>query len=190
MRYFKNLRFIVGEKEEKLNLNREIDGTEHNYALRVYISKKGNFGLAVYLSMTALGATNILVYRGNYNTQREAEKDACRVLNELERANLSEYIEEWKSCSVTPVFDEKYKYVGDVYAPIAFLKENAKSFDYYNTNPLKNFYGTFYVLDNKNCYREETVGLSASTSKVNNNPKVISKLVSQLNKKRHARFFE
>ena len=122
--------------------------------------------------------------------QREAEKDAWRVLNELERADLSEYINEWKSCSVKPVFDEKYKYLGDVYAPITFLRENAKSFDYYNTNPLKNFYGTFYVLDDKNCCREETVGFGVSTSKVENNPKVISKLVSQLNKKRHARFFE
>lgn len=204
MRYFKSLRFIrnhtIGEDGEvqilegsSLSLNREIDGTEHNYNLQIYPSKRGGYGLAIYLAMTAPNANSILVYRENYTSQKEAEKDACRVLNELERANLNEYINEWKSCNVKPVFDEKYNYIGDIYAPILFLKENAKSFDYFNTNPINKFYGTFYILDkvnNKNCYKEETVGLGVSVSKMENNPRVMTKLLSKLNKKKYSRFFE
>lgn len=204
MRYLKNLRFnrshgfdvnreITVSEKSFVSLNREIDGTEHNYNLFVDPSLKGGYRLSVYLAMTSHNSEDILVYTRNYATRKDAEKDACRVINELERSDLSEYIEEWKECSVTPVFDEKCNHLGDAYTSILLLRNNAKSFDYYNTNPITKYFGKFYILNrknDKNFYEEETIDLGTSVSKSDDNPEVLNKLLSKLNKEKYARFFE
>ena len=190
LRFNRNHGFDVNEGDSFVSLNREIDGTFHNYYVQVHPSLKGGFNLSVYLSMTSPDSKNILVHTSKHVTRAEAEKAACNVLNQLERSDLSEYIEEWKSCSVNPVFDEKYNYVGDAYASLQVIETNAKSFDYYNTNPIHKLYGKFYVLKGKNCCKEETVTLGTHMSKVCDKPEIIKKLLSKLDKNKYTRFFE
>ena len=195
MRYFKSLKFLKSNKVGmfKVSLNRELDGTEHNYNIIAYPSKSGGYGLAVYLAMTSLEAKDILVYRRNYPSLKEAEVASCQVINELEKEDLTSYIEEWKSCNIRPVFDEKYEYMGDVYTTIPILKEDSKSFDYYNNSPISRFYGNFYILDRiggKNCYKEEAMNFGTFTSKIHSDKRVIRKFLSQLSKEKYCRFFE
>ena len=190
LRFNRNHSFDVNREDSFVSLNREIDGTFHNYYVQVHPSLKGDFNLSVYLSMTSPDSKNILVHTSKHTTRAEAERAACTVLNKLERSDLSEYIEEWKSCSISPVFDERYNYVGDAYASLQTIESNAKSFDYYNTNPVNKLYGKFYVLKDKNCCKEETVTLGTHTTKACDKPELIKKLLSKLDKNKYARFFE
>lgn len=195
MRTFKSLKFsLVPAKDIHIvKLNRELDNTEHNYNIKIYPAKKGGYTLAIYLDMTRDNAKDILVCRRNYESIVQAEKNSCKIINELEKSNLDEYIEEWKSCNIRPVFDKSCKFLGDIYTSIPILQKNAKSYDYYNSTPIKTYYGDFYVLDrqnNKNCYKKEVVVFNTYISKTENDSSLLKKMLSQLNKRKYSRFFE
>ena len=190
-RHIKRLHFQCSEnfnsiESNKLifcHLNRDLNGTEHNYNIQIYNSINGNYGLAIYLCMKNSDSNDILVYRDNYDTLKEAQKDAIRVVLELEKADLSEEIKEWKNCNVNPIFDEKLNHVGDVYTAFQILKKDQKSFDYYNTNPLKCLYGRFYKLIKENdkvSYNVIDSNYDSVTSHVGKDKTLLNKMVNKI----------
>lgn len=169
-------------------LNSELNGTTHNYNIEIYKSNFGNYGLAIYLALTKHDAKDILVYRGNYDTFYETEKDAINIILELEHSNLNEEIKEWKYYNVKPVFNENFELIGDIYSDFSTLKED-KSYDYYNDNPIKSFYGKFYTLDNGE-YNVINSSLNKVSVKSYRDKRVLNKMLNKIkNNKKYERFF-
>ena len=175
------------------HLNKDMNGTEHNYNIEIYPSINSGYRLSVYLAMTASNAHDILTYSEKYDKRKEAEIDAVRVVLELEQCNLSEEINEWKKCNVSPVFNSEIEHVGDVYTSFNVLKKDRKSFDYYNSNPIESLYGKFYTLekfDNKPCYSVINSNYDSTSCRSGKDQELLDKMLSKLNKKKYERFFE
>lgn len=175
------------------HLNKELNGTEHNYNIEIYPSMQGGYGLAVYLCLRASNSNDILVYRENYETSKEAQIDAVRIVLELEQANLTEEIKEWKKGNVNPVFDTKLNHIGDIYTTFQILRKDQKSYDYYNSNPLKSLYGKFFRLYKRldqPCYDIIDSGYDSVCSKTGKDKEILNKMINQIkNNKKYERFF-
>ena len=108
------------------HLNKDLNGTEHNYNIEIYPSMNNGYRMSIYLALTASNAHDILVYSENYDRRKEAETDAVRVILELEQCNLTDEIKEWKRYNVSPVFNDKIEHIGDVYTTFNVLRKDKK----------------------------------------------------------------
>ena len=185
-KHIKRLHFQCDKIHEKLfcRLNRDLNGTEHNYNIEIRPSMNGGYRMSVYLALKDFDSYDILVYGESYPTVEYAEKDAVRVILELEKCNLSEEITEWKKSNVSPIFNETIEHIGDVYTDFSILKKDQKSFDYYNTNPLKHLYGKFYKLNkikDKVYYDIINSSYDSVSSRVGNDKALLRKMLNKIN---------
>lgn len=185
-KHIKRLHFQCDKIHEKLfcRLNRDLNGTEHNYNIEIRPSMNGGYRMSVYLALKDFDSYDILVYGESYPTVKYAEKDAVRVILELEKCNLSEEITEWKKSNVSPIFNETIEHIGDVYTDFSILKKDQKSFDYYNNNPLKQLYGKFYKLNkikDKVYYDIINSSYDSVSSRVGNDKALLNKMLNKIN---------
>lgn len=167
------------------------DGHTNNYYFCLR-KEKGNNQLKVWLALTANNAKNILLYDDTYKTVKEAKYNAKELLIKLDSLDFSKDINTWKKEHITPVFNESFEIVGDIYTSIPTIL-NHREFDYFNKNPIPNISGKFYVPElswNGNLfYYIETIKHDFYSAKSDNKTEIIEKLLNKMPKGKYKRFF-
>lgn len=120
---------------------------KHHYHIHLFKRRKNNWGLRVYLCLTALNSDDVLVVEKSAKTMKELKQVAVDEINAYHNTYRCIFdIQRWKETHGKKVYDKDFNYLGISYTTPARDKDDSE-FDYYNDQKINVGCGIYYMLE-------------------------------------------